>query len=175
MSKTTLRNLIISISLLVISTAVLGFTFYKINTKQTLLGEQISTLAEQQGQENSFFRLQKIAEESAEDRANLQSYFLLRESDSIDFLNQVETLAPTLGVALETNGLVQLPETESGNNWIEVSFTYSGSRQNVNRFTNILEHVPYISYVTSYSVSADTPTNWEAEIKMLVYVLAYDS
>ncbi len=175
MSQVTLRNLILSSLILLLIVGIFGFVLYNIEAKRALLAEQVRTLAEQQGQENSFFRLQRIAEESAEDRAQLQSYFLLQEGDSINFLNQVESLAPTIGVSLETNSLNQLPETKAGDNWIEVGFTYNGSRESVNRFTNILEHLPYVSYVTQYSVTADTPTNWEAKITLLVYVLSYDS
>lgn len=175
MSQTTLRNLIFSSLIVLIAAGIFGFTLYKIEVERTQLAEQISTLTEQQGQENSFYRLQRIAEESAAARAELQSYFLLQESDSINFLNQVETLAPLIGVALETDSLNQLPETDAGDNWIEVGFTYNGSRESVNRFTRLLEHLPYVSYVTQYSVTADTPTNWQAEIKLLVYVLSYDS
>lgn len=175
MSSSTIRTLILSSIILLIAIAVFGLALYTIHGERTQLAEQVSTLAEQQGQENSFYRLQRVAMESKDDRDRLRNYFLLQQSDSIDFLNQVEALAPQIGVTLETDSLTQLPETKTGDNWIEVGFSYNGSRESVQRFTTLLEHLPYVSYVTQYSVAADTPTNWKAEIKILVYVLSYDS
>ena len=119
--------------------------------------------------------MQRIAIETAEDRAKLQSYFFIRESESIDFLNRVEAIAPQAGVTLETEGLKQVEGKEDGYVWIESQFSFSGSRDDVQRFVRILETLPYQLRLTNLEMSAQSSSLWEALVTIKVRVLDYDS
>ena len=138
------------------------------------LVSQLDTLNEQRAQEESFFRLRRVAEESAQERALLKSYFFSKESDSIDFLNMVEQLAPDVGVILETTSLNLVEDADDGKQWIEIGFLFDGSRSRVQEFLNTLEDLPQVSKIMKVDMLASDQTKWQARVTMRVRVLNYD-
>jgi len=175
MSPSTIRNVIISAIAICVAVGVFGFMVYQTNAQGEKLTEQIATLEAQRSQEESYFRLQKITEETKSERAQLESYYLLNESDSIDFLNKVEELAPRAGVSLKTSNLQSVEDPVDDSQWIAVNFSFNGSRQRVRDFVKILEELPYVSRLTAVELSADSQGQWNANVTMRVRVLAYDS
>jgi hypothetical protein len=174
MSNSTKRNICIAAVLFVFSVAGSGFMVYHVQQQSARLDEQITTLQKNRAQEQTYLRLQGQAEETQADRAQLQQYFLGQGSDSIEFLNLVERLAPQSQVQLTTNALQEITEPSSDAQWVEASFTFSGTRQAVDRFLQILETVPYVSRVTSVALSAQSGSGWQANVVMQVRVLNYD-
>jgi hypothetical protein len=174
MSKSTKTTIVVAIAFFVFSLATFSFMVFQVNKQGAQLGEQISTLEAERAQQDSFFRLQRIAEETTSDREQLASHFLASESNSIDFLNLVEELAPQAGVALETNSLDVSEEAESGKKWIEVSFSFSASRSRVENFLKILENLPYVLRIESFRMSQKSGAEWSADVTMRVQVLNYD-
>lgn len=174
MSKTTIRNLIIAIVLNLVATAGFGLMVYYVSEQGTKLSNQISVLEAERQQEAAYIKSQRLAEETISERNLLQSYFLEKAGDSIDFLNQVEDLAPQVGISLETKGLESFTDKTDGSEWIKVDFVFSGSKNNVNKFINILENFPYVSRLNEISLVSKNGTQWEATVKMQVRVLAYD-
>lgn len=172
MSKRTLTNLIISASIFAIVVGGVLFAFFHVLHSSQTLEEQIAAVAAQTQQEETLLRLQRIAQNSVEARDELGSYFLLRESDSIAFLSEIETIAPTVGVDLETTGLVQI--TQDNKDWIQATFSITGSRENVQRFVQILENIPYVSRITSVNMTGNTAGSWQADIVIQVQLLSYD-
>ena len=173
MKSKTSQNLLLASILLVITAGGAVSLLWFISKNSVLLTEQLDALKEQNQQEASLLRLQRLANETEADREKLSNYFLLRESDSITFLSEIETLAPRLGLLLETEGLKQLLG-EDKTSWIEASFSVSGSRQNIERFVQILEALPYVSRVTSIEMEAQSSDSWFAEITIQVQLLNYD-
>ncbi len=173
MSQSTKRTIGIAIILFTLAVSVFGVMVYQVMARGERLVEQIATLEEQQAQEASYYRLQRIAEDSKADRDQVQSYFLQKESDSIDFLNHVESLAPGAGVVLETNELKLLTE-DGGANWIQATFSFSGSRFNVQNFIQALETLPYVVQLTNVKMEAQSSMLWQASVVMQVQVLTYD-
>ena len=173
MSRSTIRNLVIAFVMLVLVVGVVAGAFVKVLGKSQTLEEQIATLASKNQQEETLIRLQKIAQSSEPERAELASYFLSKESESIDFLNEVEALAPTVGVNLETNDLRQV--TQDNRDWVEILFNASGRRSDLQNFIRILEGVPYSSRVTSVYMRGERNSNiWQANITIQVQILSYD-
>jgi hypothetical protein len=172
MSKRTLRNLIISASIFGVVVGVVLFAFFHVLNSSQTLEEQIAAVAAQTQQEETLLRLQRIAQNSVEEREELGSYFLLRESDSIAFLSEIEAIAPTVGIDLETTGLVQI--TQDNKNWIQATFSLTGSRDNVQRFVRILENIPYVSRITSVNMTGNTAGTWQADVVIQVQLLSYD-
>jgi hypothetical protein len=173
MSKTTIRNLILaSLSLLI---AIGGFSFivFKINSKEQELQSQFKTLNDENVRENSFHKLQKTAEESVTDRDRLAKYFLKQESDSIDVLNWVESMAPKARVTLQTKSLQKVSDKDTKTDWIEVAFVFSGEQKDVERFVGILERLPYLSYITSLSLNGRSSGDWQALVTLRVYIFNY--
>jgi hypothetical protein len=65
-------------------------------------------------------------------------------------------------------------EKETKKEWIEVSFTFSGQQADVERFIEILERLPYLSYITTLDYAAPSLDNWEANITMRIFIFGYD-
>jgi hypothetical protein len=171
MSRTTLRNLIISTAIFFTVGGGVAFLFIGVLSGSEELEEQILALAAQTQQEEALLRLERIAQNSETERSELASYFLLRESDSISFLSEIETIAPRLGVDLETTSLRQV--NQDSREWIEASMTARGSRVEVERFIEALEVIPFVSRVISINMNGNTPSNWQADITMQVQLLNY--
>jgi hypothetical protein len=143
---------------------------YKIIANAQILKQQVTVLAAEQAQENSYYRLQKINEDSKGEREHLGAYFLRQSSDSIDFLNKVEELAPQAGVDLKTEMLEDIADKKTGTKWISVKFSFSGTQTDVERFVEILERLPYFSQVTAVSLKARSLDNWQAQVTMRVFL-----
>lgn len=166
MSRKTIRNFIVSLIFLLITVGIFGFMVYETNAKNNLLAEQISTLNRQNAQEASYLRLQRIAEDSVQQREQLHSLFFAQESDSIDFLNLVESTAPQAGVNLETKSIGQGTNSATNQPTIIVQFSFNGTHDNVLDFIQLLENIPYVSRITDVEFSARASGNWEANVNM---------
>ncbi len=173
MSKTTLRHLIISTLALLLSLGVLVYAVYRINNEGTRLRDQVTVLQKEQAHQNSYFKLQKVAEDSKANREALKNHFLKESSDSINFLNEIETLAPAMGVNLKTESLDEITDKKTGAKSIDVKFTFSGSRNAVETFISTLEHIPYLSQVTSVAVTTRAEGDVEAKLAMKVFIISY--
>lgn len=173
MSRSTKRNLILSCVLFLLSFGGSAFMLWQVHQQGIELSKQVSTLQAEQAREQAHIQLQRTADETRDDRAQLRQYFLAQESDSIDFLNLVEQSAPQVGVALSTNSLNAVTGANDAT-WIETSFTFQGERAAVDRFITLLETVPYVSQVMSLQVQARTSTEWQANVVMRIRVLNYD-
>ncbi len=175
MSPSTIQNSIVSLIAIIIAASAFGFMVLKTDQQGKELVMQIETLDTQRAQEESFFKLQKIAEDTKDERELLQSHFLLKDSEEVDFLNNVESIAPRAGVALQTSNLSSVVDATDSSEWIQVDFTFTGSRQRVKDFVQILEVLPYVSRLVSVDLTAVSQTEWRARVTMRVRVLAYDS
>lgn len=174
MNRSSIRYAVIALILFCFATATFGLMIHQVNVEGDALTEQINILETRHAQEASYFRLLKTFEESETDREKLQSYFLQKESDSIDFLNKVEALAPQAGVELQTNGLELITDPSDETKWIEVGFSVKGARDRLRVFLQILEQLPHVSRLMSVDMKAISRTEWQATIKMRVRVLDYD-
>ena len=174
MSKSPLRNFIVAVLLLLVALSGFGFMIFKINAQGALLVEQVKALDLAQQKDESYFRLQRVYDESASNRETLLSHFLQEESDSINFLNAIEANAKKLGVAMDDISLVTKKEKETKNDWLEVSFSLTGSEDAIQKFIVVLENLPYFSYVTSVRVVELEGQEWEANVTMQAQILSYE-
>ena len=172
MSKITTRNLIIALIFFPIVVGMVSVTFFNVLRNSQTLEEQIIAVAAQSAQEAALLRLQRTAQNTEEDRAELASYFLLRESDSISFLSEIESIAPSIGLGLETTELLQI--TQNNSNWIQATFVVIGARPQVQNFVQILENIPYVSHVTEVSLGGESTGDWKGTITIQVQLLQYD-
>lgn len=168
MSKATSRNLIIVSVAVLLASGVFVYAGYFLKSKEQTLQNQLTALQKEQQQESLYFKLEKLAIDSAPKRELLRAPLLDQESESIEVLTWIEELAPKIGVSLETKNLVKVTDKETKTDWIEVSFAFSGTQEDVERFVKILEHIPYLSYLTTLSMSARSSTNWEANTTLRI-------
>lgn len=174
MTRSTIKTLIIAVLLLVLAGGVFGFMFLETRSKGAVLEEQITTLATQRTQEESFFRLRSITEETVTERAEIREYFLTNESESIEFLTYVEELAPQAGVTLTTESLEAITDADQ-QDWIEVDFRFQGTRTEVQRFVKILENLPFLGRLTRLEIASQSSQTWVADVTMVVRILSYEN
>jgi hypothetical protein len=173
MSPSTSRNFIIASIVLLIAAAGFAYMFREINVQGSRLVEYDAVLEKQQAQEQSYFRLQKIYEESSSERNVLAGYFLLEEGNSISVLNEIETKANNLQVDVQIEGLQTV--TEGDIRWIQIDINFSGTEAAAQDYIKVIENLPYVSYISALSVSADVSGGWQADATIMVRLLSYDS
>lgn len=172
MSKKTITNLIIALCIFVVVTATVSIAFFNILKNTETLEAQIAAVAAQTQQEQALLRLERVAQNSEDERAELASYFFFRESDSVSFLSEVESLAPVFDLSLETTDLVNV--NEDNRDWVKATFGVVGSRSNVQDFIELLENLPYVSRLTSVNMEGDPGGDWKASVTVQVQLLKYD-
>ena len=103
---------------------------------------------------------------TAADRAKLTSYFL-SEKETITFIADVEALAATLGVTVETTGLdiVRPADNPAG---LKISFAVSGTRTEVLQFMEAMENIPYHSTISTMRIGRETGQVWSGSLDMLI-------
>lgn len=174
MSKTTIRNLIISSIFLLVTATAFVFVLYITERENSILTEQLIALEKKRAQESQHLKLKRIAVESEADRELLGGYFLSQESDSIDFLNKVESLAPQFDITLKTDSLKKDTDKRTKEEWLTAQFSFNGTYQNVSDFVQILENLPYIAEVTQVSLEAGSENDWAATVNMRINLYTYD-
>lgn len=168
MSQLTIRNLIICATLLAVTLGTFLFAIYFLKGEEKTLRSQMETLEKERQQDSFYFELEKISENSRPDREVLDQYLLKEEGQSIDVLTWIETRAPKAGVTLETKSLQKISDKEAKTDWIEVSFAFSGTREDVEDFVKVLENLPYTSHLTDLTLIARSSTNWEAQTTLRI-------
>lgn len=174
MSKSTQINFAISAICLLVTAGLFGYIYKITADEEETLKNQLVAIKMGNEREQTFHRLQKIAEESKTDREQLDSYFLPQVGESITFLNQIETLAPQNGVTLKTDSLEEGSDKKTKEKWVDAKFTFSGTRSDVERFISILENLPYVSRVTSVQLAARAENNWEAIVNIRVFIANHE-
>lgn len=174
MSPSTIKITAIAVALFLVAAGSFVFLWFQTQQQGEKLIVQLDTISEQRAQEESYFRLRRVAEESADERAQLERYFFSGESESIDFLNMVETLAPAAGVTLETDSLTLVEDTEDKKQWVEIGFVFEGSRNRVQNFLTLLETLPFVTKIIAVDMVTANQTTWQANVTMQVRVLNYD-
>lgn len=138
---------------------------------EAVLKEQLLAVQKEQAQQDAMFRLRRVEEESQEDRAKLAGYMLTEDSQSIEVLTRIEGYAPQVGVSLTTTNLEQSSNPDTGEGWLQIGFTFSGTEEQVEQFIQILESIPYVSYLTSVSLRANASGEWDAGTTLNVLLL----
>lgn len=175
MTKGTKSIVVVAITLSLVALAVFVVLWLQLSDTREQLSEQIASLQTERQQEEDRVQLQRTANETADEREMLAGYFLAKESESIDFLNYIESVAPQAGVQLSTTDL-QVVEGESETvDWLQVNFKYDGTREAVLRFTEVLETAPYISSLESVNMRSLSSDTWTASVVMKVQLMRYEN
>jgi hypothetical protein len=174
MSKLAKTTFLISAILLILAVTLFGMVAYWVSNQGETLSEQITALASEREQESSFLRLQRTFDSTVEDRQKLQSLYLASESNSIDFLNLIEGIAPEAGVELTTNSLDSKIDDTDNTEWVVVDFVFTGTRTNVQNFIQILENLPYVVRLNRVELNEQSTNVWEAAVNIQAIVLPYD-
>ncbi len=111
---------------------------------------RLSTIEEAQQRQQAYGELTRLVNETQADREELLSY-VLTEDKTIDFLTSIEKAAVRNSVELTTESLRKV-ENKGRFDTLQVSFTFSGDKQDVQTMLRMLETLPYHSTVTQLSL-----------------------
>lgn len=111
--------------------------------------------------------IEQTLQVSARDRATLDTFFI-SERDTIDFITEVETLAQTLQVQVETTQLSVIPATDTEPSRLQIGFVVKGSYNNVARMLFALETLPYHRTIPDRSISKTLTGEWEGSMVLHV-------
>lgn len=152
--------------------AVVATGVWFILQQATLLEAQVTTIATDQAQEVAFSRLQRLIAETEQDRAQLESYFLVSQSDSIDFLNYIDELAAAQRVELKTSNPTEV--TKGTQTFLSVDYSMSGTLEQLENFIQLLELIPYVSQLQSLQLQQQNEVLWQATTEIDVILLNYE-
>ncbi len=160
MNSRTKKILIVSIITLVISVSACLVLAYQIDVQGKKLKEYVQLLTEQGAQEASYIRINRLVQETKQEREDITKAFFKDESESIGFLSDIESLAAAIGLELTTDELNKVT-AEDKSEYIKMTFVYSGEKELVLKFTQLLEHIPYHSLVQNLRLQEVDNTTWE--------------
>jgi len=173
MNAHTKRLAILAAVLFIFAVFAVVFFVREINIQSVKLSEQITAIEVDRAQQTVFTRIQRTSTETTDIRTELQSYYLQSQSDSIDFLNFIESQATVSGVELTTNSPTEV--IKDGMTFLSVGYEFTGSLNRVENFIQQLENLPYVSQLKSLSLAQRTGSTWEAEVVIMVNVLNYET
>ncbi|MFN3188200.1 MAG: hypothetical protein ACK42D_01485 [Candidatus Paceibacteria bacterium] len=104
---------------------------------------------------------------SEDDRQELDSFFI-SERDTIHFITNVEALAETLRVSVETTQLAVTPKKDDEPIRLEIGFLIEGSYSNVERMLSALETLPYHKSIPNVSIKSTEKGTWTGAIVLYV-------
>lgn len=175
MNKRTIKIFIAALISVVLAGILFGFMFYQVIERGNELNEQVVALEKQRAQENSYFKLQRIIEETSTEREKIENHFLKKDS-YIDFINEIESLAPVMGLALDTKSLESPdPKKEGDKKWLIITLELEGTRNNIEDYLKLLESLPYVSRLTDVKMSAQSSSEWVASVAVKIQILSYDT
>lgn len=166
MNTHTKHIFILSLILLAGAFAVCGLLIHEINTKGEKLEAYAAALTEKNAEETAFIRVNRLVQDTEEERAALNRAFFSDEGDSVSFLGDIESFADSVGLDLTTEGLDKI--TKDGSEYITMTFVYSGDERQVFSFTKYLENLPYHSSITAHSFTRGTGGLWDGSVTILI-------
>ncbi|MCB9810660.1 MAG: hypothetical protein H6779_02420 [Candidatus Nomurabacteria bacterium] len=169
MSNNTKSTFIISLISFVLTSAICGFLFFEINAQGVRLDNNVALLKSNNKKDYTHLNITRTMQETEAQRTELSTKFLRDANDSITFLDEMEALAPTLGLTLRTESIDDtIADKEKGLKFFKVVFVYVGEKDAVKDFVRILENIHYHSYLESLSLKSIAGDTWEGEATILI-------
>ncbi len=159
MNSKTKRIFVLTSSLAVISGLAVSVFYYIIAKEADRLEEQVQILTENNTKESAYVRMNRLVEDTEEERERLAGFYFKNEGDSIAFLGETERLARELGIAFKTEALDKVV-TKDKQEFIKMSFAYEGRKSDIFTFAQLFEALPYHTRVESLKLRQLDSGNW---------------
>lgn len=140
--------------------------YITVRSQKTETMQLRTTLAEQNAQEQVANTVAVTLEATASDREKLRGYFL-SEKETISFIADVEALADTSGVTVETT-MLDIVRPQEAAPRLKAGFAVAGTRDGVERFIEAMEQVPYHSSITSVRIARESGQVWTGSVDILI-------
>jgi hypothetical protein len=150
---------------------VYAYALYHTSSMGGMLRERLQTIANSNEKIRSSQDLQGLYETSKEDRERLRS-FALTQDEAGDFLTEIERMGTQVGVAITTNGL-KVEKKKDTPDQLVIQFTLEGTEQAVRTMVQMLEVLPYPSYLSGLTLS-EGETQYRGTVDIVVLLSEYD-
>lgn len=167
MTTSTKKILFISLFLFLVISIIAGFGFYEIIKQGKNLEEQKVTLIENKNKEAEFFSIQRLLRETEGERDFLAENFFRDQNDIVIFLDNLDKLALDFNLTLDTESL-EKTESEDGQLLTKISFSFSGNKNRVMGFSELLENIPYLSFIESLNLKQTDGGVWKGKTILVV-------
>ena len=137
--KTNKKTTILLFGVVILSIVFVGFYWFSFNAlkKQTQEATAGSVaLQEYRAQEENIALVEKIIEETKKGNAELDNYFI-NEDGVVGFIERIESIADTAGVAITLSGLQGGPK-----NTLVFTVGAEGSFRDIMHFVSLMEYLP---------------------------------
>lgn len=149
MNNSSFKLALLSFLILVATAATAGFVIYK----QEQAGEEVrSKLVDLKIWSDLSHAEDSLVSETINElgsRSRLRALVLLSESDTIEFLGNVESIAEARGVSVTTIELKEEKITDPHFNELLATFSLRGDEEEVERVLKLMELLPYRSTINS--------------------------
>jgi hypothetical protein len=149
---------------------VLAGTIYFTEQNKTKFAEVRNRNAEAQATKQLVATTEQTLLLSEKDRQTLDTFFIA-ERDTIHFIAQVEALAETLGVGVETTQLAVKPGKDEVPSRLEIGFIVKGTYGAVAQMLSALETLPYHKTIPNTSIKKSDTGQWVGTVVMYVTLL----
>lgn len=166
MTSATRNILIYSLTFAVGMVGLYGYGVYVVQQKGNAFFAVRESYAEQTAKEAAYMNLLRIIEDSREDRARIESFFLT-EPDTISLITNIEQFARQRSLAFETTQLAVVQPSGSENQQLNLDLRFAGSEQNVRQFIRYIETLPYRKQLNTIELmSAPDAQDWRGQISL---------
>ncbi len=177
MNKKSQTYLALAMVTFIVVAGIFLSMWYAVSKQGVHFNEAKRAIAEYAAKEASYTKVQGLLASTEKDRTLINSYFI-EEKNIISFISDMEQNAARLGVKLNTNELVSVPEGVDTAGVVipavlVIGFDFIGSKSAVQQFIALLENVPYQNTMTELSFASVDATTWKAD-STLKLTLRYD-
>ena len=140
----TKQLFILATILLLAALAAYGALFVFIQNANQDISALESSIGVRGKQEMNLRSIQTIAEDTLEERTQLDSYFVSPDA-VVDFIETIEQLAIPTGTSIETTAVEEHSELESAeaHSFLRMQFTVRGSWQEIFHLLALIETLPF--------------------------------
>jgi phenylpyruvate tautomerase PptA (4-oxalocrotonate tautomerase family) len=169
MTKQTTTTLIVASLYFTVFLALLVYAYISVRAEQVRYQELTTTLATEAAKQAVAHQITEVSSRTVAERAELQHYFVT-EKETISFITEIESLARSIGVTLETTSLDLTPATGKDPAILKTGFLVKGSQTDVTTFLQMMESLPYHSRIPTMDISRLGSNEWQGSLSLEVTV-----
>lgn len=178
LSHTATRLCLISFVLFLMSAGGSGVMWHSLSVQGADFVDKLQLATNVAAQEDAVQTLHALVSDTEVERVAVASYFL-DVVQIAQLLEQLEQYAIQNDLALQSNQLQQLPNTENDNEditQVRIPYQVAGERANVLAFIELLEALPYHGYMERLTITAPSndQTRATANVAIVVSYRQYD-
>lgn len=173
-------EIVLILSLNILAVAIWFFIYIQIteNTTAIVLNKKNLAVVERELINNVVLKSIVLDDKTKEDRGKINSFFVKSDEETVDFLENIESLANNLNLKINIISVNAL-DIDENNQVLDLSLKITGSFNSVYDFINLVEFLPYelsldeFNMNSSVRVDEDGVENFEWNGSLSLALLSY--